>query len=233
MIKSERKAQAMDTILYFLLSLCYLILFGLGLFMAKRYHWKVENVLLVVMAALFYDNGMLAVGKFIGENESLKMLNAARYWMHAFFTPLLILYGWRLLVAANFDWAAKKLTVWIAAALTVSVIIIEIVTEAWGLSLKPVWKHGILFYEKSAVSSNLPFMIIAVCTVLLLTSLLIGWKKKQPLLLIGIVLAVGIGYAIDKILETGASHNVSELVLMISLFVSRLKLNRESSVTHQ
>lgn len=218
----------MDAILYFTLTLSYLILFIMGIIVAKRFHWKAEIVLLIMIAALLYDNGILAAGKYIGESAALKTLHAARYWLHAFFTPLLIIYSWRLLTAANFDWAANKKAGWIAAAVTAAVICLEIMFETWGLSLKPAWKHGVLLYENAEKTSSFPVMMIVVSIVLTAAALLLWLKRKQPHLTIGIVLAAGVGYLIHFIIDTETSHNFSELILIISLIMARYKLHRQA-----
>lgn len=78
----------MDTVIYFLLSLAYFILLVIGVKLACKHGWfKIGNVLLIVIIALLYDNGILALRKYVGKGATLKLLNELRYWFHAF-SPL-------------------------------------------------------------------------------------------------------------------------------------------------
>ena len=78
----------MDTLIYFLLSIAYLILLLKGILLTKQHGWvNVDNVILLVILALFYDNGILALGKYLGEGELLKTFNQASLLATCFFHP--------------------------------------------------------------------------------------------------------------------------------------------------
>lgn len=88
----------MDILFYAIYCLAYLILFIWGIDLSRKYHWSMSaNVILIVVAALFYDNLVLASGRWIGEGTFLENLNAVRYWLHALITPLLVVFSWNLL----------------------------------------------------------------------------------------------------------------------------------------
>lgn len=155
----------MDTFIYFLLSIAFIFLFIIGIFLAKQNGWiDVSNVLLLVIVDLLYDNGILALGKFIGEGDLLKALNELRYWLHAFVTPLLVLFAWHTLVNANIKWASKKIVQFPALFLTLFFIIYELLSLVPNLSLEPTWKNGVLSYTKN--EEGIPVMIIGVSTTL-------------------------------------------------------------------
>lgn len=210
----------MDTAIYFLLSIAYIIIFVIGALLAKRYGWiDIDNVILLVMLALLYDNGVLAIGKYVGEGELLQILNQARYWLHAFFTPLLVLFAWHTLVNANIQWATKRIVQWFVVLFTLCLIGFELITVVQGLSLEPTWSNGVLSYQKGETGSP-PIMIIAVSTMLLVTSIIIWWKQKWPWYLIGI-LSMGIVPILNFILKTDIPHNISEFLLILALLVTK------------
>lgn len=210
----------MDTLIYFLLALAYIILFVMGWMLIRRYKWRsLGHVLLIVTAALLYDNGILALGSYIGEGDLLRNLNQARYWLHALCTPLLIVFAWGTLRNANLAWAKKALTLWLTLILTIGSIFTELATEVWGIVLKPVSEHGVLSYDKVHHAGIPPAMIIIVTIVLLVTSLIIWWKQRWPVYFLG-VLAIGAAPLIQLIIKTDAAHNITELLLMIALYAT-------------
>jgi hypothetical protein len=209
----------MDTFIYFSLAGAYLVLFLMGCLLANRYGWiNVENVLLIVIVALFYDNGIQALGKYVGESMLLQSLNHARYGLHALCTPLLILFAWRTLVNANLAWANKNIALWLTVIVTIGSILIEFATGVWGISLAPNWENGVLSYVKTD-QAGIPLMIIIVITALFITSIIIWWKQRWPVYFLG-VLSICAAPLIHILLRTGASHNIAEFLLMTALLAT-------------
>ena len=209
----------MDTFIYFLLSIAFIFLFIIGIFLAKQNGWiDVSNVLLLVIVALLYDNGILALGKFIGEGDLLKALNELRYWLHAFVTPLLVLFAWHTLVNANIKWASKKIVQFPTLFLTLFFIIYELLSLVPNLSLEPTWKNGVLSYTKN--EEGIPVMIIGVSTTLLITSIFIWWKQRWPWYFVGI-LSMGIVPILNFLLQIDAPHNISEFLLIVALIATK------------
>src|SRR5690606_28225527 len=89
----------MDTVLFLGFSAAYLVLLAWGIVLVvRRRRVIVSDVALLVFAALVYDNAVLGLGSFVGEGAGLETANAARYWLHALVTPLLVLVAWNVLV---------------------------------------------------------------------------------------------------------------------------------------
>lgn len=211
----------MDTVIYFLLALFYFILLVIGIRLANKDGWlKVGNVLLIVVLALLYDNGVLAIGKFVGEGNLLITLNKMRFWFHAFFTPLLVLFAWNTLVKADIKWAKRTITKSLVVIFTLFLIIIEVVSVTWGISLEPSWKNGILSYKKVGGSGFPPIMIVGVSGMLFITSIIIWWKQKWPWYFLGI-LSMGLIPIVHFFIKTGALHNLGELTLMMALLATK------------
>lgn len=211
----------MDTIIYFTLVIAFLLLFSWGVRLATLHGWfKVENVILLVMLALIYDNGILGFGKYIGEGELLESLNLARYWLHALITPLLVLFGWRSLVNADIEWAKTNGAKWGAILLTLSLIVYDIVVEVWGISLESAWNNGVLSYKVATTEESLPIMIIGVSAVLFITSIIVWIKQGWPWYFLGI-LFMSITPMIGSWIDSDAFHNIGELVLLLSLLATK------------
>jgi len=203
----------MDTIFYCFFSI---ILFLLAIRLLKKPYVSSTIYLLPVIVGLFYDNAILAIGRFIGEGNLLENLNIARYWIHAFFTPLLVLFAWKTLEQANFQWA-KKTSIRISViVLTALLVLLELFMEVFNLNIEAKWEYGVLSYSSIAPSSRPPIMILVVSLVLLAASILIWMKQKWAWFFIGSLLMI-IGSAIQWPIKSGAITNLLELILIISL----------------
>ncbi|MEH7123500.1 hypothetical protein V7122_18810 [Bacillus sp. JJ1532] len=210
----------MDTVIYSLLTIAYLILFAVVVLLAKWHSWAdIGNVLLMVILALLYDNGILALGKYIGEGDLLRALNLTRYYLHALITPLLVLFAWNTLVKANLKWAKKGIVPWLAVLLTLCLIIIEFVTVVRGISLEPTMKYGVLSYKNVGAGNFPPFMIIGVSIVLVVTSIMIWIKQKWPWYFIGTLIMCLT--PMIHFLKTDALHNIAEFVLILALLATK------------
>lgn len=212
----------MDTTIYIMISAAYFILFIFAVRSAHRNSWlKMGNLLLPVIIALLYDNGLLALGKWLGEGNLLKVLNEGRYWLHALITPLLIPFAWNTLTRASFSWAKKRISLSVVWILTLAIIIIEIVTVTWNISLEPSWKNGVLSYRDTGSSHGPPIMMISVTMTLLIASILLWWKRHWPWFFVAILLMglPALGYFF---LKSNALHNISELILMVGLFATKV-----------
>lgn len=216
----------MDTVIYIILTIAYLILFIIGIVIGRKRQWRnMENTLLLVILALFYDNGILAFGKYIGEGNVLEGLNQARYWLHALITPLLVLFAWKTLVNADVKWARKKFVQWLVVLYMLCLILFELVTVVWDISLKPTWEYGVLSYDKKGDGS--PIMIIGVSVTLILSSLIVWWKQKWPWYFLGI-LFMGITPLLHFFIKTNASsHNIGEFGLMTALLATKAYQDRK------
>lgn len=211
----------LDTFIYSALAFAFIALFVVGCLIAKRIGWiDIGNVLLLVIAALFYDNGIQAIGKYMGESTLLQSLNWFRYLFHALITPLLILFAWRTLMNTDLKWIKKSVVLWMTIILTISLIGLELMTSVWGMTLEPTWKNGVLSYSKVEHSGISSVMIIIVMIVLLVSSIIVWWKQKWAVYFLG-VLSMGSTPLFNYILKTEAAHNIAELLLISALLATQ------------
>lgn len=206
----------MDPLLFAAFSAGYILLFFGALSTVKDSGLISTVFLLPVLLGLIYDNGILAAGRFIGEGNTLKHLNYARFWIHAFFTPLLVLYSWNTLKQADLEWAKTGTLKWIAYLLTAGLIILELAAEVFGLKLEARWEYGVLSYSDTEASGGPPVMVLIVSAVLLATSAVIWRKQGWFWFFAGAVLVI-IGSAIEIPIESAAAVNAFEWLLLFSL----------------
>lgn len=217
----------MDPYIYGLYSLAYMFLFLWGLTLSIKYGFFTWlNVLLLVTFGLIYDNLVLSLGSIIGEGPTLKGLNVMRYWFHAFFTPLLILFSWAAIRKTGIHWLKERTGLLAAGIFTIAMIIAELMQNTIGLKLEPARNYGVLSYE-AAGSHGPPIMIIGVTLALLLAGFIL-WKKLQwKWMAVGVIL-MGIGSAVPIPLESDAATNGFELILLISLWATKAFLEKKS-----
>ncbi|WP_176371327.1 hypothetical protein [Litchfieldia alkalitelluris] len=209
----------MDTVIYFILTIIYALLLIYGIISAARNPWAICSIfLLIVTAALFYDNGILAIGRYIGESELLELLNAARFWLHALFTPLLIPFTWQTLRDADVSWVTKPLVKYGVFIVTGAIIVIEVI-PLFRLSLKPIWQQGVLSYTRVGGSGG-GLMILGVTVAILIASIILWRKTGWKWLFIGLVL-MGVVGGLTIPFDSKAIGNVSELVLILALFATQ------------
>ncbi|CAM3465882.1 hypothetical protein GCM10009865_13810 [Aeromicrobium ponti] len=206
----------MDTILFAGFAIIYILLFLWALILVKNSDSASAAFLLPVIAGLIYDNGILAAGRFIGEGHTLEHLNYARFWIHAFFTPLLVLYSWITLKQAGIEWARKGWLKTIAFLLTAGLIMLELFTEVFGLKLKPQWEYNVLSYSSAETESGPPIMVLVVSVVLLVSSIMVWREQKWFWFFAGSFIMI-IGSAIKLPIESAAAVNAFELILLLSL----------------
>ncbi|WNS81305.1 hypothetical protein RRU94_10890 [Domibacillus sp. DTU_2020_1001157_1_SI_ALB_TIR_016] len=209
----------MDTFLFSCFAAAYLILFSLALHLFKKRRIISAALLLPVIAGLVYDNGIIATGRFIGEGAALETLNAARFWLRALFTPLLVLYAWMSLKQAGVTWAHRGWFRLVAIALTVALVLLELFTEVRGLLLQPRWEYGTLSYTNAESSGGPPLMVLVVSIVLLADSVLVWRKQRWVWFFIGSLVMI-VGSAVQLPVASGAVTNLFELVLIVSLLAT-------------
>lgn len=214
----------MDTSLFFLYSIAYCGLLIWGIFLANKYTWwTLANVTLLVIAALIYDNLIVGLGRYLGEGTILQGLNYGRYWLHAFFTPLLVLFALYSVTRCNVEWVKKSWTKLGAIFLVIGLSILEIVTGIIGGKLEPEWKYGVLSYHISNKAG--PPLMVMIVTLFLLLAAIVLWRKIKWRFLMIALLIMAFGGALQKFVNSSALNNGFELILMVSIMGTKQRLD--------
>ncbi|HYH32277.1 MAG TPA: hypothetical protein VD903_18060 [Pseudonocardia sp.] len=216
----------MDGVLFAAFALGYALLLGWGAVLVRRHGMRAPaDVLLPVILALVYDNGVLAAGRLIGEGPLLEGLNVARYWLHALLTPLLVLFAWDAMGRAGLA-AARRSWAWaLAVALYLAAVVVELAGHVLGLSLRPRRQYGVLSYAVQEPAAGPPVMILVVSAVLLLAAAVVWWKQRWPWFAVGVVL-MSAGGAVPLPLDSAAVTNAFEFLLLASLLATKQRQDR-------
>jgi hypothetical protein len=211
----------MDTFLYFFFVAAYIVLLGWGLLRQRR--WNMMSVVFLVVLGLIYDNGIIALGKFIGEGALLEALSVPRFWSHTLLTPLLVLFSLGALKQGEVGWARKKAVLAGAFLYTTILIVIEIILETSKLSLEIANEYGVLRYVSAGPASGPPVMVLLVTAVLIFSGAVLWKKAGWKWMLIGSAVMV-IGSAAPIPVESSAATNAFELFLLITLVWTKVHL---------
>ena len=173
---------------------------------------------LIVTLGLVYDNGILAAGSLIGEGPLLENLNWARYVIHAFGTPLLIIYALHAARSSDLGWArprAAGATFWLV---TLAMIAYGIVVELLPLSLEAQRENGILSYAPVGGSG---FPLPAVVTIIILTGVGMAiWRACGfPWLGVLSLLAI-VGFSVGPALDFAPLEQFAEIVLVTAILIT-------------
>ncbi|MUK90541.1 hypothetical protein GMD78_19475 [Ornithinibacillus sp. L9] len=221
----------MDAFIYISFFAIYICIFIFGIRIAIREQWPIRAyTIFIVIIGLLYDNGILALGRYVGEGTMLEILHLARYWLHAFATPLLVIFAWDLLINSHVNWVKKQWVKYSFLLFTIGLILLELVTVVFKISLKPSWQYGVINYENIDPSGDSPFMIIIVSTVLAITSIII-WRKQKWIWLFNAVLLMGIASAVKLPIESNAVTNLAELILIIALLATKSFLHNRKGTS--
>lgn len=221
----------MDSMLFAGFALAYLALFAWGVVAASRHGWATPaNLPLLVIAALVYDNGVLALGAVIGHGPLLAQLSLVRFALHALFTPLLVAWALHALARAGFAWARSQAYAAAAVVVTVALVALEWATGVRGLFLEPRDEFGAVSYTDAAPASGPPVMVLLVVLVLLVAGLLLWRRQGWPWLVAG-ALVMTIGSAVELPLPSRAVTNAFELVLLVSVIATKVFQDRRAAAS--
>lgn len=215
----------METFLFFSLGFGYICLFIWGLILSRNHGLlNLSNVLLLVIIGLVYDNLIIALGRFIGEGNTLESLSYVRFWLHALFTPTLILFAWSICFRSDFPWTKNIFWKILAYLMTIGLILYELLASVRGLKVESNWKNGILTYESVGQSAS-PFMVILITLVLGIVGILFIVKFRFYWLFIG-TFVMTFGSILTNWIKYFPLMNVLEFLLIVSLLLTKQFLVR-------
>ncbi|WP_156225604.1 hypothetical protein [Pseudactinotalea suaedae] len=221
----------MDTVLFGAYAVAYLVLLVWVLTLASRSGWpRSANLPLLVVAGLVYDNAVIAGGRLLGEGPLLEALSVGRFWIHAFVTPLLVLWAWDSLRRAGVAWARTRVAATVAALVVVGLVVVEIVTVLMDLQLGSGEVHGVLSYS-SAGSSGPPVMPLVVAAGLVVAGVGLWRRQRWPWLLLG-ALAMSVGSAVEIPVPSAAVTNAFELILLTAIVATIARQDRDGHREH-
>lgn len=101
---------------------------------------------LPTLAFLAYDNFVIAAGASIGAGETLKSLNALRFYAHALLTPLLIIFAFGVARRAGIGWAQSRRNYALFCLLATALLLFGVYIDIINLTLELKEEFGLLRY---------------------------------------------------------------------------------------
>ena len=209
----------MDSAIHIIYVLLYIVLAGYGYRIwrndAEKRGWRYW--LFLVTAALIWDNAVLGLGASIGAGRTLELLNAARFWMHALVTPLLVLVSLDLIRSAGAGWAGSAAARGWALLYTAFAAAMELGGTTLKLRLVPRMENGVLQYV-NAGDGGMPWMIVLVMIPVAAAAYAL-WKYRRFVCAGGLPCrhggrsggAAAVGRSMDERSGTGADDGIVDV----------------------
>jgi multisubunit Na+/H+ antiporter MnhC subunit len=186
----------MAAILYPLFTFCHLFLLCWAISLYQEFHKLGLVALIIIIAAITYDNLIVSIGRWIGEGKLLLWLSQPRFIGHVLLTPLSVVAAYSLCLQAGLEWASNQIAIRGIWLVTILLVTAEISTYYKEFTPTPIWTQSTLRYTNSA------YKCLPVASIL--TTIVIGglgeviWQQlNYPWLLIGSVIMF-IGGAIPQ-----------------------------------
>ncbi|WP_433492313.1 hypothetical protein [Nocardia grenadensis] len=190
---------------------------------ALRYRVTGDRLLLVpavVCAALAYDNGVLAAGRWIGAGATLESWSTPRFIAHIVLTPLLMPWACAAAARAGVGWARTRWARTTIAAVTAVVIVLGVAAELTPLTLAPREWAGTMRYT-TAHASVAGLLSPVVTVVVVLVAAVAVWRARgYRLWTVTTVIMTVVAAAIPPMLLT----NGAELVFTAGVVVTAVWL---------
>lgn len=205
------------TVIFLILALAQLGLGWVAVFSFRRTHSWYTLLLALVIFGMFYENAIVGLGVWIGQGPLLQGLNAGRYLIHVFLTPLLVIVAFGLARKAGVAWAHSRRAHAVACLLAVLLIALGVYLDLFQLALTPAMEMGILRYANTGGMPGPPIPAILTILVIIAAGFNIWRKTGWIWLLLGsaaMFLAAGAGASLLLLGNSG------EILLMLSLITT-------------
>src|SRR5690606_38320826 len=183
-------------VLHPVLTFFYFVFFCWGLRSFRESSFWGTSWLLFIMVALIYDNLILTIGQWIGIGDLLEVLSLLRYLLKVFLTPTSVFVAWDILRRVQVEWAEYLSTRIILNLYTFCVTVIGVYTEILWITLEPFKQNGVLQYLPH--NHHVSFVIFLTVIPLLVSGIVLWQKNQWPILMMGILLAMGLGMKMGR-----------------------------------
>ena len=198
----------MLTALYLILSVLFVILVWQ---VSKMKRDNYVLLLLLVLAGLFYDTLVIGIGKFIGEGDLLKTLNAGRFYVHALLTPAMMIFGFGVLRKAGVKWAQGKTAHIVICVITTLLIALGAYSDILQLDLQTKTVADTLRYINEGGMKGPPIPAILTIIFLIVAGILLWRNTGWMWLAMGAILMfIAAGAGMGDMFYIG---NLGEIIL--------------------
>ncbi|MDR0783589.1 MAG: hypothetical protein LBE83_07525 [Propionibacteriaceae bacterium] len=182
-------------------------------------------MLILPIAAVVWDNAIVALGAAIGEGPTLVALSWPRFIGHALFTPAWIMTGigfaWRA-GAKGFGTRAMQIGQWLLYAICV---VFGTLRSVIYLKMEPATEGGLLYYRNAGSFPGPPIGSILMLLVVLACAVVVWRLTKSPWMFLGAVFML-IAAVLPQEIAGFVFANTGELVMALSLVVTEYLLQK-------
>jgi len=201
-----------------------LIQLGIGIYgvreVRKFFNWYALLVLIVVFG-LAYDNLAIAMGAFLGEGALTKFLNMPRYWIHALFTPSMMIASFGALRMMGSKFAQSKTWHIVICLLATVLVALGSYTDVINLALEPVTNGGVLKYVNTFVFMKGPPIPAVLTIIVVLVFGVMAWRGFgfKPLFIGSIIMFLMAGGAPTMPI----AQNIGEIAFATGLILTQIR----------
>jgi hypothetical protein len=141
---------------------------------------------LIVIAGIIYDNLIIGFGSFIGEGELLKALNVPRFAIHAFFTPMIMIFAFGVARRCGVGFAQSRKWHIAICVFTSVMILFGIYEELIKMNLVLKVEDGTMRYKNDPSAPPIPAILTIVVSIIL--GIFVWIKTKKPWYFLGSLL---------------------------------------------
>lgn len=214
----------MTAILYPLYTIAHIALLVWGVRLWPRSRSLGLGLLLLVGAALVYDNLIIAIGRLLGEGALLETLNWPRFLFHALFTPLLLVTAVNQAGRAGVGWAGSQVGQAAAWLTALGLILFGLWHDIVGMTLSPVTYGGTLRYVSEGSGPPIPAIITII--IIIVVGVFIWRPLRWPWMFVG-ALVMFVGAAIPASRVGPAVGSGVEIALLAGLLATERRLMQE------
>lgn len=138
---------------------------------------------LIVIAGIIYDNLIIGFGSFIGEGELLKALNVPRFVIHAFFTPLIMIFGFGVARRVGIGFAQSRNWHIAICIFTTLMVLLGIYEDLVKMNLVLKIEDGTMRYKNEPSSFPIPAVVTIIVAMIL--GIFVWIKTKKPWYFLG------------------------------------------------
>ncbi|MDX1377971.1 MAG: hypothetical protein R3307_03910 [Anaerolineales bacterium] len=185
----------------------------------RHFNWYALLVLIVVYG-LAYDNLVLASGVLIGEGAALKALNAPRFWIHALFTPTMIIAAFGALRLTGSKFGKSRTAHIVICVVATTLIALGSYIDLINLDLVFEPQDGVLKYANHFAPIPGPPIPAAVTIIFVLVFGVMMWRNiKWPWLLVGSLLM----FIAAPMASVPIFQNIGEIAFAAGLVTTQIR----------
>lgn len=188
----------------------------------RHFNWYALLVLIVVFG-LAYDNFVLAAGGILPEGPLLKALNAVRFWVHALFTPMMMIAAFGALRLTGSKFGQSRTWHTLVCILATLLILLGGYTDILNLQLEPVTANGVTRYVNTyELMPGPPIPALLTILVVLFFGGVLWRNTRWPWLFVSALIM----FITAPLISSPVMQNIGEIVFAAGLVATMIFATR-------